>query len=177
MASEHTVSRKEVWKPVVGWEGLYEVSNNGRVRSTRKTTNSFVGRILVATPKNNGYLHVGLCRNNRVTSRHVHKLVFEAFIGPIPDELEINHRNTDKNDNRPENFELLTHAENMRHARENGLMQRGADRWNSKLTEKDILEIRSLYGSMSREEIGKRFGITKSHVWSVATNKVWKHVA
>lgn len=63
-----------------------------------------------------GYLHVDLCRNGKATRRIVHRLVWETFVGPIANRLEVNHKNLDRADNRLENLELVTHQQNLRHA-------------------------------------------------------------
>lgn len=102
----------EVWKPVVGYEGLYEVSNIGRVRSINFHNS---GKAKVMRPSLNtwGYLIVDLRKNNKRHSYTVHRLVAFAFI-PNPDNLpEINHKNEIKYDNTVENLEWCTRKYNM----------------------------------------------------------------
>lgn len=100
-------SSSEQWLPVVGWEGYYEVSDHGRVRSVdRKSvfrdgrTMFLKGRVLrtVATPY--GHLSVGLKRNGTRKTAKVHRLVLEAFVGPAPEGMECCHNNGDAADNR-----------------------------------------------------------------------------
>lgn len=98
----------EVWRPVKGYEGLYEVSNYGRVKSldrVRKSSKNAVavvkGRILKSAPgKNgNGYPKVVLCKNGERENYYVHRLVMEAFV-PNPDNLPcINHKDESRNNN------------------------------------------------------------------------------
>lgn len=93
---QHTHSQPEIWKPIPNYEGLYEVSNYGRVKSCNrenKYLNRFGteinrpirGRILTARTGSNGYLFVELWKRNKRKQRTVHSLVLEAFIGPRPE--------------------------------------------------------------------------------------------
>ena len=83
----------ERWLPVVGWEGLYEVSDLGRVRSLPRNTTR--GRVLRANPAANGYRQATVFRQGHPKSVYVHHLVAEAFIGPRPEGLEIRHLDGD----------------------------------------------------------------------------------
>lgn len=100
---------EEIWKPVVGYEGLYEVSSYGRVRSLDRydSKNRFwKGRILKLSDDGRGYLDVQLCSNGKVKHHLVHRMVAQAFI-PNPDNLpQVNHRDEDKTNNRVENLEM-----------------------------------------------------------------------
>lgn len=115
----------EIWKPVVGYEGLYEVSNLGNVRSVdsmRITHNQYgehlskyKGRLLKPGKNSDGYLYVNLCCQCVQKTFRVHRLVAEAFI-PNPDNLpEVNHIDEDKTNNRVDNLEWVSHIQNMRH--------------------------------------------------------------
>ena len=75
----------EIWKPVVGFQGLYEVSNHGRVKRINIGRDSRE-KLLKATPNKLGYMLVGLHREGKSNTRRVHRLVLEAFIGPCPEE-------------------------------------------------------------------------------------------
>lgn len=109
----------ELWKPVVDYEGLYEVSNLGRIRSLpRKGTK---GGILRPGKVRKGYHQVSLTRGMRGNPQRVHRIVAQAWI-PNPDNKpQVNHKNGIKSDNRVENLEWMTNLENMRHAIANGL--------------------------------------------------------
>ena len=120
----------EVWKDIEGFEGKYQVSNMGRVKSlTRKVWNyTKPGRILKPGMKENGYLQVSL-RNGDKSEKHahVHRLVANAFI-PNPSNLpEVNHKNLNKKDNRVENLEWCTSRYNKAHFR-NSPYAKSADR-------------------------------------------------
>lgn len=111
----------EIWRPIVGYENLYEVSNTGRVRSLNYMR---TGKVRELKPETNsgGYLYVRLCRDGKVKSRYVHQLVIEAFVGPRPEGYEINHINEDKRNNSVENLEYSTHRDNINHGTRNERM-------------------------------------------------------
>lgn len=107
----------EIWKPVLGYEGLYQVSNLGRVKSVA-TSGPGIGKgkgrkdVIISVEKRNGYLSFGLSKNGKVKTGLVHRLVWEAFNGPIPEGMQVNHINEDKTDNRLQNLNLMTPKEN-----------------------------------------------------------------
>lgn len=98
----------EEWRPVVGFEGKYEVSDEGRIRSIRR--NGYLNRVLM--PGTNGYLYVSLGR--KVRWRSVHSIVAEAFLGPRPNGMETCHNNGNPTDNRLENLRYDTLSANRR---------------------------------------------------------------
>lgn len=111
----------EVWRPVVGWEGLYEVSSHGRVRSLDRVQvgrghtkpRLFKGRVLKQFLDQTGYMTLGFMIHRKHKFVHVHRLVAEAFI-PNPDNLpQINHKDEDKTNNNVENLEWCTNQYNM----------------------------------------------------------------
>lgn len=122
------MSEEEEWRPVVGYEGYYEVSDRGRVRSLPRVImrsngapQTVRGRILSQQPLSNGlYMKVDLSRDGGFRSRPVHRLVGEAFYGPLPEGLQTRHLNGNSFDNRLENLRYGTHLENMRDSVEHG---------------------------------------------------------
>ena len=108
----------EIWKNIENYEGLYQVSNLGRVKSLDRIDNigrKRKGRILKAQQINSGYLQVPLWKNNKVELKRVHRLVAEAFLDN-PDNLpEVNHKNEIKTDNRVENLEFCDSFYNARY--------------------------------------------------------------
>jgi hypothetical protein len=116
----------EQWLPVVGFEGAYEVSDRGRVRSLERVvasgryTRRVSPRLLSPTRNPNGRLYIDLNVNGVPDRRWVHHLVLEAFVGPRPPGMEACHWNDVGHDNRSENLRWDTHSENMRDAYRNG---------------------------------------------------------
>ena len=109
----------EVWRPIEGFEGLYEVSNLGRVKSVERIDSNnhpVKERILKPDKHNNGYLYVALWKDGRKKNYAVHRLVSKAFI-PNPNNLpEVNHINEIKTDNRVSNLEWMTTKQNTRYS-------------------------------------------------------------
>ena len=113
----------EQWKPIPGWEGYYEVSNQGKVRSLDRITsagNIKRGRLMkLGTVA--GYKHVALCVNGQVTQRKVHQLVLEAFVGPCPKGHLVCHKDGSRDNNHIENLRWGTPTSNnldtIRHGR------------------------------------------------------------
>jgi hypothetical protein len=110
----------ERWVPVPGWEGLYEVSDLGNVRSLPRTVMTGragmklrKGRVLKLGTYRGGHRHVTFSRNGITTTYQVHKVVLLAFTGPCPGGLQVRHLNGIPGDNRLENLAYGTPAENM----------------------------------------------------------------
>ena len=111
---------QEQWKPIQEFNGEYEVSNLGRVRSM-KMYYGMVGRIMPQTIQRKGYYAVTFWMNNKAYCRKVHRLVIEAFT-PNPDNLPcINHIDCNKLNNHIDNLEWCTYQANMQHAVRTGL--------------------------------------------------------
>lgn len=171
----------EEWKAVPDFTGLYEVSDQGRVRSVRLNRRTRPGLILKPRPSNQGYLRVRLYRPGGFRGDFlIHRLVATAFIGaPAPD-LVVNHKNGIRVDNRAENLEWVTRSENQLHATRvlghHGTF--GEIHPQSKLTESEVKEIRRLYreGGLSQQALADRFGLNQNTVWKVVNRKTWGHV-
>lgn len=110
----------EQWLPVVGWEGFYEVSDLGRIRSVARIVIRSDGRKRTVYAKDlqphttrYGYRVAGLYRGNKGTNAPVHRLVLEAFVGPCPDGMEACHGNGVRDDNRLENLRWDTRKANV----------------------------------------------------------------
>lgn len=111
----------EIWKDLAGYEGLYQVSNLGRVRSVSFTNNQVrnLPRLHIMRPFDNGsgYLMLSLTKEGQRKNYYVHRLVAAAFLPNYEDLPVINHRNHDTKDNRVENLEWCTQKENVHHSR------------------------------------------------------------
>lgn len=105
----------ERWLPIPGWEGLYEVSDLGRVRSLKRPgVKGHSARIMKGSKAGAGYRKVILWHNGRTEHIYVHRLVLTAFVGPCPEGMEACHGNAVRDDNRLENLRWDTGSENIR---------------------------------------------------------------
>lgn len=111
----------EIWKPVIGYEELYEVSNLGRVRSLDRVVDRgyyglhlHKGKLLSPTNNGTGYLIVGLNGNDRKRKNHyIHRLVADAFIPNNENKEQVNHIDRNRANNRADNLEWVTRSENI----------------------------------------------------------------
>lgn len=103
--------KRIVWKDIPGYEGLYQASNMGGIRSLNYNHTHMVKELKIGT-NSSGYYHVSLHKNSQKKTIPVAKCVWLAFNGPIPNGMQINHLNEDKTDNRIENLSLVTPKEN-----------------------------------------------------------------
>jgi len=142
---------KEVWKEVEGYEGYYEVSNLGHVRSLDRViphatqgSQKVKGKVLKQTLRNK-YYRVILARDNHKNHQSVHRIVAKAFI-PNPENKEsVDHINNDKLDNRASNLNWVTVYENSSKARREGFYRVGEEHLQSKITAKEVKEILDIY--------------------------------
>jgi len=109
----------DYWKPVKGYEGKYIVSKNGTIKSLFKRN---LNNIIPQRLDRAGYLTVRLSKENYDNTQYVHRIISEAFIDNPNNKVEVNHINGIKTDNSIENLEWVTHAENMQHAYQTGLI-------------------------------------------------------
>lgn len=114
-------ANNEIWNPIEGYEGLYEVSNQGRIKSIARTIickngilKSIKERIVKPCNYTNGYQFVPLSKDGIVKAHSIHRLVISAFMGYS--KFEVNHKDGNKTNNRLDNLEYVTHSENMKHS-------------------------------------------------------------
>ena len=182
----------ENWRPVLGWEGLYEVSDLGRVRSLARDSQldslgrhrSWPGVLLKPVRHTDGYNMVSLWKNSLGGQEFVHRLVAFAFLGsPLFSPAEVNHINGDKSDSRLANIEWVTPRANKLHARATGLWSlknpsRGEAHYRARLTEADVRSIRSRYAAgESTRAIAADLAVSLETVKAAAHRKTWRHVA
>jgi len=175
----------EIWKPVVGYEGFYEVSDIGCVRSVDRDVDikgilaSLMGVTLKQHQTPPGYTVVKLCRNGSGNSFRVHRLVAAAFIPNPKNKSEVNHINGVKHDNRIENLEWATPKENSRHAHATGIKTcNGEKNSNAKLNNLKVRIIRRMceLSLWSDPEIAAMFDVTDSAIYKVRRGISWTHV-
>ncbi len=160
----------EQWRPIPGYP--YEASSLGNIRNAKTL------RVLKHLPDNrkgHGYARVAIAINGFSKFFTIHRLVAAAFIGPYPDGLEIDHLDGDRRNNRPENLEYVTKAENRRRSRHN--YKRGDEHPGRKLTEADVREVRRLRADgWSYPKLGVKFGVHSTTMLEIALGRTWTHV-
>jgi predicted transcriptional regulator YheO len=172
--------QNEVWKPIQGFEGIYEVSNFGRIKSLSRIVIGGKGKmqqvtekILANTTDKKGYLVVRLCDsvNKKSGTFKVHRLVASAFILNKGNKQQVNHINAVKSDNRVENLEWVTPQENIEHSVINGLQDYDSKRIAINVY-KNGLFVETLKGINT---VAKKLRIGKNSIYSVLLNQKPKH--
>ena len=170
----------EVWASVPGLP-LYEVSTEGRVRSTGDALKG--GRIRKLRQKNNGYFEVNLWsrEQRRYSFRLVHRLVLEAFVGTAPEGFVACHGNGDRADNRLSNLRWASQKDNEADKEAHGTRLRGEDTNSVKLTQEAVAHIRSVYSSRRGHRWGcsalaQKYGVNRCTILRAAQGQWWSHV-
>jgi hypothetical protein len=149
---------------IAGYEGLYQITDDGRV--------SRGGQFLNPVHHNKGYWRIGLCKNGIKTWYLLHVLVARTFLGVKPTGFETNHKNGDKHDNRIENLEYVTHAENQQHAGREGLLCQGEQHRWTRVPWTIVVKIRELgFDGLSPNEIEVACGVSHKYVRRILSGK------
>lgn len=166
----------EIWKDVIGYKGIYEVSNFGRLRNF---DNFLPGRkriILKQRINEKGYLKCSLYKKNKLFTTGVARVIARAFI-PNPKNLPvINHLDSNKLNNSISNLEWTTVAGNNKYAVAQGRSLKGEKNKNSYLTEKEVKEIRKLRNKIGRRELAKKYKTSEDNIYAIITRITWKHI-
>lgn len=165
----------EKWLPVVGWEGLYEVSDQGRVRSLPRQTRTGRrgGKLLSLRSVSTGAHVVLLCDSGRKRFVHVYRLVAEAFLGPAPGpDTEVRHLDDNRLDSRLVNLAYGSRSDNMVDAVRNGRHNK------AKLTIDQVRTIKSMIAAGStHRSLAERYGVAPVTISAIASGRNWRHVA
>ena len=161
----------EIWKDITGYNGIYQISNYGRVKSFYKDKK---GIILKTHPTNLGYIKISLKNKNLL----IHRLVAIAFVKNVNPKIktEVNHIDGDKSNNHFTNLEWCTRSENTKHSWDTGLREAktGDDHHNSKLNKKQVIDIRKLKGLKTQRQISKIFKVSPATIWRIHNNKIYR---
>ena len=170
---------EEVWRPIKRYEGLYEVSNLGRVKSLERTIcakntakpYTIKQRILKQAPNNQGYLTVALSKEGKSRTFKVHALVASAFLGKRPDKQEVRHGKGGKLDNSVQNLSYGTHEDNER----DKIRDKTS---NHKFSAGEILEIRQIHheGQLNVSQLSVLYAVDKACIHKIVNYKSYKHV-
>lgn len=166
------------WAPVRGWEELYEVSDDGLVRSRVTRRGSRKGLILKKRMTADGYVKVVLRRPGSASSLFVHRIVYEAFTGVIPDGMEIDHLDFNRSNNSRMNLEAVTRKTNTQRSFKKGRdMAKGSRQWKAALTETDVASIlRRHMDGEKQAALAREFKVTPTAIYCIVKRKTWAHV-
>lgn len=166
----------EEWRDVIGYEGLYQVSNMGRVKSFCEVR----PRILSPCPNKKGYYMVHLHKDGRKKNFGIHVLVANAFIPNPEKKPEVNHKNGDKTINAVWNLEWATSKENQQHAIRTGLQKPGPRRKRVQLTIEQIREVRQICipgdGYCGIASFARKFGVSNGVISDIVHGKTYKNI-
>ena len=172
-------SKEEIWKDIPEFEGLYQISNYGNVKSIKRKNRCYSKLLKLHQTGGRGirYLCAVLSKNNKHKTFSVHRIVAQAFIPNSENKPEINHKDANKLNNFYKNLEWVTRQENVNHSVKNNLIPCGTRCNFSKLTEKEVRFIRHAYDEkIHYKKIAERFGVSISTVYEIGQRKHWKHL-
>ena len=158
----------EQWLPVADFEGIYEVSNHGNVRSIKT---SKVKAYTLNKQQNRPFM--GLWKNNKIKIVKPHALVLAAFVGPRPPKMECCHNDGNPWNNRVENLRWDTAQNNQRDRVKHGTSNGGERCASAKLTETQVAAIRA--DARLQREIAADYGVRESAISRIKTGKRWAH--
>ncbi len=176
----------EKWEDLPNFEGIYQVSDFGRIKSLPKmwiTGNKGTLRvkgetIMKLSIDSGGYCQVELSKYKQKNKFLVHRIVAQVFIDNPEGKGCVNHKNSIRNDNRVENLEWCTHSENTNHAISNGRIEKrlGEDHPMSILSESDVIKIRSISDKYTQQDLANMFGVGRRAIGHVISRKTWGHI-
>lgn len=169
----------ETWKQIPGFDG-YEVSDLGNVRSVDRLVlggkwgkEQRKGKLLKQGKDSYGYLHVGLSKDKKTTTKKVHRLVLLAFVGES--KLQVNHKDSNRTNNHLSNLEYVTATQNVQHSIQSGNAKRkGEGNPNARLKADDVVNMRQLKTiGWTYKSIGEMYGMDYRNVARIVTGKQW----
>ena len=162
------MNNNEIWKDVVGYEKLYQVSNNGKIKSYKRSGTN--GKILNGEVDEWGYIRVTLSKNSKIKKHKVHRLVAEAFILNPNNFLQVNHKDGNKQNNCVDNLEWCTASYNTKHSYINNL---------NKTKGKKIIVINKLNNKeiyyRSMRDASLKMGYNKCYLFKKIKNNIFEN--
>jgi NUMOD4 motif/HNH endonuclease len=188
----------EYWVDISNYEGYYQVSNYGNVRSLDRVitehpsvkneqqtgkTQTLKGRILKPHTNSSGYYQINLNRKSIRTTFAIHQLVAQAFLDNRSRKPLVNHINGIKTDNNVNNLEWATYSENLEHAYKNRLRRAvktnevASKNYKRKLTEQQVREIKLLIAakSLTLKQIANQYDVGRSTIGSIKSGRNWSY--
>jgi predicted XRE-type DNA-binding protein len=172
---------EEIWKDISKYEGLYQVSTFGRVRSLDRLVNGRKrkGKLLSNNKTNgNGYIICTLCKDGCKTNHYVHRLVAAAFCEKLCDSFLVNHIDSNVKNNKSSNLEWISAFDNVQHYIKKGRKTDiGTNSPNTKLKNSDIEKIRFLLKNtkLTQKEIADQFAVTQTTISRIKLKKTFKN--
>lgn len=167
-------SNNTTWKEIAGLEGRYMVSSKGEIKNIKN------GRIRKCSLDRKGYQIFCYYDNGKNHYLKVHRIVAIHFLDNPLGLPQVNHKDGNKINNRVANLEWCTQAENNLHALSKGLrrLPSGENHWQSKLTDQQIIEIRSKYipRKYSQKKIAEEYGVSQSLIWLIVKGDTHPHL-
>jgi len=168
----------EQWQPIKGYEGRYEVSDHGNVKSL---CHSSSGRLRKSFLGLGGYNAVQIYRNGVPKGFYIHRLVAQAFLPNPEGKPQVNHKNGVKTDNRIENIEWCTNSENRQHAYDVGLQAKrpGEINGNASLSSYQVKRLRLLHECSPRltlNDLARAFSVDRSTIHLILKRKTWQNI-
>ena len=177
----------EIWKDIKGYEGYYQISNCGRVKSLERTAiakcNSIrrvPEKILSICNDKDGYNIITLTKNSKKKTFKIHRLISQYFIRNPKNKPEVNHKDGNKQNNNINNLEWATESENTTHAHKIGLIdEKGEKNPNSKLSKNQVIqikkELKTPYWGIG-VSLAKKFNVSVGMIKDINVNRTWKHI-
>jgi len=175
----------EIWKDVIGFEGLYQISNLGNVKNLSRVVNSshnakrtIKEKFIKPCKNRDGYLFVSLCKSNKKVNATIHRMVATSFLKNTDGKITVNHIDGNKLNNNVSNLEWNTYSENNKHAFTIGLRSlKGQSHNRSKLKNEDVLRIRSNeFNGLTHKEISIIFNVSRVLITNIKSRKHWNHL-
>jgi hypothetical protein len=182
-----SLSNQEIWLPISSFEGFYLISSLGRVQSLPRVIYEHNGKPRrikgrIVTPKRTGkYLGVHLFKNAQGKRHYLHRLVAEAFIPNPENKPCVNHKDFDRDNNRVENLEWVTHEENTLHSAAADRLgavtpKRGSECHSARFNDETVAQIRREWRRGQTAEFARRYGVTWRAMDMLIRGRTWRHI-
>jgi hypothetical protein len=167
---------REEWKPVLNYEGLYEVSSLGAVRRWKKHLKCW--RTLTPQKEYHGYRSVRLSRKGVARNAKIYRLVAQAFIGEIPLGYDVDHIDNNRKNDEVSNLRIVTRRQNVSHCVGQKRHAYGEKSGHAKLSEEQVKEIRQQYrnGNGTHRSLARKYGVHYTAIRLIVCGKNWRLV-